>query len=32
MFVILPFEKEYYKNLNYDVHYVGHPLLDVLKK
>ena len=32
MFVILPFEKEYYKKLKYDVVYVGHPLLDVLKK
>ncbi len=30
MFVILPFEKEYYKKLKYDVFYVGHPLLDVL--
>ena len=25
MFVILPFEKEYYKKLKYDVVYVGHP-------
>ncbi len=32
MFVILPFEKEYYKKLKYNVYYVGHPLLDVLKK
>ena len=31
MFVILPFEKQYYKKLNYAVNYVGHPLLDVLK-
>ena len=31
MYVILPFEKEYYKKLNYNVFYVGHPLLDVLK-
>ncbi len=31
MFVILPFEKKYYENLNYEVNYVGHPLLDVLK-
>ena len=31
MFVILPFEKKYYKDLNYEVDYVGHPLLDVLK-
>ena len=32
MFVILPFEEDYYKNLKYEVFYVGHPLLDVLKK
>ena len=32
MYVILPFEKQFYKNLNYDVHYVGHPLLDVINK
>jgi len=32
MFVILPFEKEYYKKLKYDVFYVGHPLLDVLNE
>ena len=31
MFVILPFEKKYYEKLNYEVIYVGHPLLDVLK-
>lgn len=28
MIVILPFEKEFYKKFNYDVEYVGHPLLD----
>lgn len=28
MFVILPFEKEFYKKFNYNVEYVGHPLLD----
>jgi len=28
MFVILPFEKEFYKKFNYEVEYVGHPLLD----
>ncbi|MBK5284999.1 MAG: lipid-A-disaccharide synthase [Bacteroidia bacterium] len=28
MLVILPFEKEFYKKFNYDVEYVGHPLLD----
>lgn len=29
MFVILPFEKDYYKKHNFEVTYVGHPLLDV---
>ncbi len=29
MFVILPFEKAYYKKHNFEVSYVGHPLLDV---
>lgn len=28
MFVILPFEKEFYNTYNYDVHFVGHPLID----
>lgn len=28
MFVILPFEKEFYKKFNYEVDFVGHPLLD----
>ncbi|OSY87497.1 lipid-A-disaccharide synthase [Tenacibaculum holothuriorum] len=28
MFVILPFEKEFYKKYDYDVHFVGHPLID----
>lgn len=28
MFVILPFEKEFYKKYNYDVNFVGHPLID----
>jgi lipid-A-disaccharide synthase len=32
MFVILPFEKDFYKDHNYDVEFVGHPLLDVLQK
>ncbi len=32
MFVILPFEKEFYKKFNYDTKYVGHPLLDEIKK
>ncbi|MCG3166570.1 MAG: Lipid-A-disaccharide synthase [Bacteroidia bacterium] len=30
MIVILPFEKEFYKKWNYEVEYVGHPLLDSL--
>ncbi len=30
MFVILPFEKEFYKRYDYDVDYTGHPLLDVI--
>ncbi|MDZ4847616.1 MAG: lipid-A-disaccharide synthase [Chitinophagales bacterium] len=28
MFVILPFEKAFYAQWNYEVHFVGHPLLD----
>lgn len=32
MFCILPFEKDFYKKYNYDVDYIGHPLLDVVKK
>ena len=28
MLVIFPFEVEFYKNLNYNVDYVGHPLLN----
>ncbi len=28
MFVILPFEKDFYAKFNYDVDFVGHPLLD----
>ncbi|MCF8218633.1 MAG: lipid-A-disaccharide synthase [Bacteroidales bacterium] len=31
MFVILPFEKEFYKKHDMDVTFVGHPLLDELK-
>jgi len=30
MLVILPFEKEFYKKWNYDVEYVGHPLVEVI--
>ncbi len=32
MFVILPFEKEFYKKFNYNVDFVGHPLLDALEQ
>ena len=33
MLVILPFEKDYYKNKwNWDVEYVGHPLVEVLEE
>jgi len=30
MFVILPFEQEFYSRYNYDVDFVGHPLLDMI--
>jgi lipid-A-disaccharide synthase len=30
MFVILPFEKEFYAKYDYDVDFIGHPLLDVI--
>jgi lipid-A-disaccharide synthase len=30
MFVILPFEKEFYERFNYHVDFVGHPLLDAV--
>lgn len=30
MFVILPFETEFYQRFDYDVEYVGHPLLDAI--
>jgi len=30
MFVILPFEKEFYNRYNYNVDFVGHPLLDAI--
>ncbi|NRA12120.1 MAG: lipid-A-disaccharide synthase [Crocinitomicaceae bacterium] len=32
MYVILPFEKDFYKKFDYDVEYVGHPLLDEIEK
>jgi lipid-A-disaccharide synthase len=32
MFVILPFEKDFYKKFDYDVEYVGHPLPEVIEK
>jgi lipid-A-disaccharide synthase len=32
MLVILPFEKAFYKKWNYDVEYVGHPLVEVIAK
>jgi|SRR5690554_667158 len=32
MFVILPFEREFYKKFGMDVNYVGHPLLDAIHK
>lgn len=31
MLVILPFEKAFYKKWNYDVDYVGHPLVEVVE-
>lgn len=30
MYVILPFEKAFYKKHGYDVHFVGHPLIDAI--
>ena len=30
MYVILPFEKAFYKTYGYDVHFVGHPLIDAI--
>lgn len=32
MLVILPFEKDFYKKWNYDVEYVGHPLVKVISE
>ncbi len=31
MFVIMPFEKDFYKKFNWEVDYVGNPVLDALK-
>lgn len=31
MMVILPFEKPFYAKYNYPVHYVGHPLIEVME-
>jgi lipid-A-disaccharide synthase len=31
MFVILPFEKEFYERFDFQVEYVGHPLLDAIE-
>ena len=31
MFVILPFEKDFYKRFEMDVEFVGHPLLDMIE-
>lgn len=30
MYVVLPFVKDFYDGYNYDVHFVGHPLLDAV--
>ncbi len=30
MYVILPFEKDFYKKFDFDVTYIGHPLLDAI--
>jgi lipid-A-disaccharide synthase len=32
MLVILPFEKEFYKKWNFEVEYVGHPLIEVIDR
>ncbi len=32
MFVILPFEKDFYAKYDYDVDFVGHPLLDMISQ
>ena len=30
LYVILPFEKDFYKKFDFEVHYLGHPLLDAV--
>ena len=30
MYTILPFEKDFYKSYGYEVHFVGHPLIDAI--
>ncbi|MFD1552190.1 lipid-A-disaccharide synthase [Putridiphycobacter roseus] len=32
MYTILPFEKAFYKKFDYDVQYVGHPLVDAIQE
>ena len=32
MLTILPFEKDFYKTFNFEVDFVGHPLLDEIVK
>lgn len=32
MYVILPFEQDFYKQFNFEVTYVGHPLLDAIEQ
>lgn len=32
MYCILPFEKDFYKKFDVDVHYVGHPLVDAIQQ
>lgn len=32
MYVILPFEKDFYAKFDYEVHFVGHPLIDAIQQ
>lgn len=32
MYVILPFEQDFYKQFNFEVTYIGHPLLDAIEQ